>query len=542
MRNIFISALFRNNCLLDTNVYLGHTAFQFGCWLESNTSPIVRWRSTNRRYTGPFGSTSTYFDLSLSKVSSSRSKTSIEMSGKRKKGLTEAESSPTIKHVSSSLLPKWMNIERTNVLTTSVVKPKSKTSETQCVYYWMHREMRAVDNWALLFARHLAEERDVPLRVIYALPPPPSKSRANKGAEMENAIPPKVIDMNMTMRHGLFLIEGLQCVEQKLSENNIPLHILKPNSHMQVGQCVFDSTSNDALAVVCDFNPLRHVREWMEVQSAPLFSEKKIPLIQVDAHNVVPVWHASPKREVGARTLRPKITKLLSEFLTDFPNLKGNSHKPIDTISTPQTDWKQCEEYLKLDNSVKPVNDCFRPGTQAAMDRFNTFLNSTSSGEGLRIYDTHRNNPNYNQVCSNMSPWINYGHVAFQRLALMAQASPKKYSNQTASFVEEGIIRRELSDNFVYYARDNYDDLNAAAEWARASLEIHSSDEREYIYTLEEFEKGATHDDLWNAAQVSIYYISLERGRLPNHCTMRICILWCCVLLYFCTAPTLGRG
>ena len=110
-----------------------------------------------------------------------------------------------------------MKIERTNVLTTSVVKPKSKTSETQCVYYWMQREMRAVDNWALLFARHLAEERDVPLRVIYALPPPPSKSRANKGAEVENTIPPKVIDMNMTMRHGLFLI----------GQSNIKRHCIK---------------------------------------------------------------------------------------------------------------------------------------------------------------------------------------------------------------------------------------------------------------------------------------------------------------------------
>ena len=42
---------------------------------------------------------------------------------------------------------------------------------------------------------------------------------------------------------------------------------------------------------------------------------------KVDAHNVVPVWHASPKKEHAARTIRPKITKLLDEFLTDFPPL-----------------------------------------------------------------------------------------------------------------------------------------------------------------------------------------------------------------------------
>ena len=36
---------------------------------------------------------------------------------------------------------------------------------------------------------------------------------------------------------------------------------------------------------------------------------------EVDAHNVVPVWEASDKRETGARTIRPKIHKKLPEFL-----------------------------------------------------------------------------------------------------------------------------------------------------------------------------------------------------------------------------------
>lgn len=40
---------------------------------------------------------------------------------------------------------------------------------------------------------------------------------------------------------------------------------------------------------------------------------------QVDAHNVVPCWVVSPKLEYAARTIRTKITKLLPEFLTDFP-------------------------------------------------------------------------------------------------------------------------------------------------------------------------------------------------------------------------------
>ena len=43
--------------------------------------------------------------------------------------------------------------------------------------------------------------------------------------------------------------------------------------------------------------------------------------LQVDAHNIVPCWVASDKQEVGARTIRKKITDKLGEFLTEFPPL-----------------------------------------------------------------------------------------------------------------------------------------------------------------------------------------------------------------------------
>merc|ERR1711957_541914 len=47
-------------------------------------------------------------------------------------------------------------------------------------------------------------------------------------------------------------------------------------------------------------------------------------------------------------------------------------------------------------------------------------------------------------------------------------------------------------------------DLGTAAVWAQDSLELHRRDEREYMYSLEEFVEGKTHDDLWNAAQLQL--------------------------------------
>ena len=64
--------------------------------------------------------------------------------------------------------------------------------------------MPTVDNWALLFAQSLAVQKEVPLRVVYALPPPPSEGEAAE--EGEDGAPPSPADIvPLTQRHGTFL-------------------------------------------------------------------------------------------------------------------------------------------------------------------------------------------------------------------------------------------------------------------------------------------------------------------------------------------------
>ena len=46
----------------------------------------------------------------------------------------------------------------------------------------------------------------------------------------------------------------------------------------------------------------------------------RVPLVEVDAHNIVPARYVSAKQEFGAYTLRPKLNRLLSFFLTPFPS------------------------------------------------------------------------------------------------------------------------------------------------------------------------------------------------------------------------------
>jgi deoxyribodipyrimidine photo-lyase len=69
-----------------------------------------------------------------------------------------------------------------------------------------------------------------------------------------------------------------------------------------------------------------------------------------------------------------------------------------------------------------------------------------------------------------------------------------------AAFLEELIVRRELSFNFVHYNRA-YDRFEGLPEWCRTTLLEHAQNPRPYIYSRAELEAAATHDPYWNAAQ-----------------------------------------
>jgi deoxyribodipyrimidine photo-lyase len=380
----------------------------------------------------------------------------------------------------------------------------------------MIRDVRTQDNWALLFAQNIANKIGLPLRVVYALPPPPDNHEASSISEEENGSPPpKPSDMAMTVRHGKFLLDGLKVVSNEFKEKGVLFTMFHPRrGRDHVGYDIYQDyclspTMCDAYAVICDMSPLRHHRTWVESQAAPSFESAGVPFYQVDAHNVVPVWIASNKREVGARTLRPKINAVFARYGTQFPEFEGNINNNKGTAETCKSgddengdlpQWKEIEEYLNLDTTIGTV-DGMQGGHMVAMSRFHDFC--TSKQYGLKNFDTLRNDPTYNYVCSNLSPWINAGHVSFQRLALTVRAL-KVHTNGTAAYIEEGVVRRELSDNFVYYTPDVYDSIDAAAGWARESLDLHASDVRDYVYTWKELEAGMTHDELWNAAQLQL--------------------------------------
>jgi hypothetical protein len=287
--------------------------------------------------------------------------------------------SPTIPHAPKSLITSDFDQTRTKLLTLNTPLPREKSKiDHPCIVYWMMRDMRTIDNWALLFAQNLATQKQIPLRVVFSLPPPPD----TEAAEGEDGAPPHPAEMPMTARHGMFLLDGLKIVAEEFSSAKVPFDILCPDSQSKVGEEIHSyctHPTHTALAVVCDMSPLRHYRQWTDTYAVPLLETSTIPLYQVDAHNIVPVWMASPKREVGARTLRPKINNLFSKYCTHFPEFSGNSHLQEEVDVSNSHDWEQYREFMNFDESIQSV-DGMKAGHEVAMERFHEFCSSTQYG------------------------------------------------------------------------------------------------------------------------------------------------------------------
>lgn len=359
------------------------------------------------------------------------------------------------------------------------------------VIYWMSREQRVRDNWALLYAQDLAMERKAPLLVAFALAPR---------------------FLGATLRHYDFMLRGLAGVEQDLAQAAIPFYLLEGDPGRAIPEF---SMKIKAAALVGDFDPLRIKREWKEKAIPRL----QAPFHEVDAHNIVPCWTASPKQEYGAYTLRPKLQRLLPDFLTDCPALERHPYG-MKRAANRRIDWRKVRTRLKIDHSAGIV-DSIEPGEAAAARALDHFIKKK-----LKDYDANRNDPCLDGQ-SNLSPYLHFGQLAAQRVALAVKKARVPLKSKEA-FLEELIVRRELSDNFCFYNED-YDRFEGFPGWARKSLDGHRRDKREYTYTLSQFEKAATHDPLWNAAQREM----IRKGKMHGYMRM----YWCKKILEWTKSP-----
>ncbi|MBB5340590.1 deoxyribodipyrimidine photo-lyase [Tunturiibacter gelidoferens] len=354
--------------------------------------------------------------------------------------------------------------------------------EGRCVVYWMQRAQRGIDNHAVDLAAKVANLLGLPLVVYFA--------------GISNF-------PHANLRHYVFLNQGLPDIEADLAARNITFVMRRAprESHQQMLADVH------AAFLIGDENPMRVPEQWRK----DLASKIKIPFWTVDTDVVVPS-KLIEKAQYGAYTIRPRLYRLLPEYLHRYENVHADHawKRPrgfyVDSVHEDMTrDWKE------LDRTVLPV-EAWKGGTHAALRRLKFF-----TGELLKDYDTQRNHPETDGT-SCMSPYLHYGHIGPITIALAVDAAAKanpKLQTARDSYFNELIAWRELAVNFVRYTA-NYDSPDCAESWAKTTIAEHARDEREHLYTLHQLENAHTFDDLWNAAQIQM----VRYGWMHNYLRM----------------------
>jgi deoxyribodipyrimidine photo-lyase len=342
----------------------------------------------------------------------------------------------------------------------------------------MQQAQRVRYNHALTYAIEEANTRNLPVVVVFGVTD--DYPEANE-------------------RHYAFMLEGLRDVSIALKKKKIQFVL----QHQSPDEAAL-SLAKDAAFLVMDRGYLKIQKLWR----SRVVKEVSCGVVQVETDVVVPVDVVTNKEEYAARTIRPKIHRILEDYLM-----------PVDEIAVKKSSLKMIFEGLdvsdvdgvlakmKIDRSVGRV-DTFVGGEKAAQKMLKAFLELRLDG-----YSVKRNDPNLNGV-SHMSPYLHFGQISPLDILLQMQDVAGE-TEDTEVYLEELVVRRELSMNFVNQ-NPNYDRYDALPEWAKKTLAKHEDDVRDYVYDLEVWEAAETHDPYWNAAQMEM----LKTGKMHNYMRM----------------------
>ncbi len=356
------------------------------------------------------------------------------------------------------------------------------------VVYWMQRAQRAEDNHALEYAILAANELDRPLLALFCL---------------TDGYP----DANL--RHYCFMLEGLAVTKSRLEQRGIPM-IVFHGSPPEVVERV--AATADVALLVTDKAYLRVPRLWRR----DVVGSVQCPFVEVETDLVVPIELASQKREFAARTIRPKIHKLLDQFLRPVPTIDLGGNKPqsrkaagrgptavavaivVDAAGVPTVDLDDpagLARSLDVDTSVEPCDSFARGGADQAEARLDTFL-----AEKLLLYSENRNKPVTDDT-TGLSAYLHFGQISPIAIALAAReaAADGAAADAVENLIEELVVRRELAFNYCYYEA-NYDSYRALPDWAKKTLAEHTTDVRTKVYSIKQLEAAETDDPYWNAA------------------------------------------
>lgn len=329
------------------------------------------------------------------------------------------------------------------------------------VLYWMQAAQRVSWNHALELAIRTANERKKSVIVAFGL------TDAFPGANL---------------RHYHFMLEGLRQVRENLARLGIRfvLRIGSPDA-------VAIELARKADTVITDAGHLRIQRQWRNAIAVSI----DCPLIEVETNLIVPVLTAAEKEMYSAGVFRPRIHRHLPQFM--IPLKSGKPHLSSMNLKIATESLDDIDRVLRkinIDRSVGP-SPLYSGGEDEAQRRLNRFISHKLDG-----YEDGHNDPTLDYQ-SDLSPYLHFGQISPLQIALRVREINGPGS---AAFLEQLVVRRELSSNFIRF-NNRYDHYDGLPDWARRTLNAHRKDKRTYRYSRQQFEQALTHDPYWNAAQ-----------------------------------------
>jgi deoxyribodipyrimidine photo-lyase len=381
------------------------------------------------------------------------------------------------------------------------------------VLYWMIAARRLEDNFGLQRAAWWARELDLPLLVFEPL-------RAGY---------PWASD-----RMHAFVLQGMADHRREAAAKGVSYYAyVEPTPG--AGKGLLTRLASDAAVVVTDDYPTFFLPRMVEAAAAQLACR----LEAVDGNGLMPM-RATDAVYPTAYAFRRYLQKSLLPHLSQFPLRDPLAAIPQRTA--PIADeilrtWPEATDALlaatpdvlaalPIDHGV-PASPVLTGGSTAAHTQLARFLD-----HGLALYHEERSQPD-SDAASGLSPWLHFGHIAAHRVfaevvtragwttrQIAAKATGQREGwwgapPHVEAFLDELITWREVGFNFCAL-RPDHDTYESLPQWARTSLEAHATDARAHLYTLEEFARAETHDQVWNAAQRQL----VREGRMHNYLRM----------------------
>ncbi|MCW2926914.1 MAG: phrA [Thermoleophilia bacterium] len=368
------------------------------------------------------------------------------------------------------------------------------------VIYWMARAQRGEHNLALDSAIAAARALDLPLVVVFRLVAGPTGTEA---------------------RHVDHVLRGLGDAFDSCRARGA--HVVMVH---RGGPTVDTVAARDALhaaLVITDEDVMPRARRGRAAVAARL----GVPLVSVDADVIVP-GAVLGKREYAARTIRPRIHRVLATFDRELGHDHSGPRPPDRGLPASASSLRDVTVFGPASDAATDIDptrhlaDAIAAGTPqlagpvtgigfgavAARSRVREFVDRELAG-----YATRRNKPELDAT-SRLSHSLHLGHLSVHEAVGQARASDAP-AEDVAAFVEELVVRRELAWNFVRWNPDA-SSLAGAPDWARKTLALHASDPREWSYSWDQLEHGDTHDPLWNASQRQL----VARGHMHGYVRM----------------------